>query len=77
MTIPRMPISLVAMAAMLLFGAVDASAYSSASYKREGLLAQWDAIDNAGNPRIFPRRGVVDVGCYESQQPPATVIFLK
>ena len=54
-----------------------ALAYSSASYKREGLLAQWDAIDNAGNPRIFPRRGVVDVGCYESQQPPATVIFFK
>ena len=25
-----------------------ALAYSSASYKREGLLAQWDAIDNAG-----------------------------
>ncbi len=26
----------------------SAFAYSSASYKREGLLAQWDAIDNAG-----------------------------
>ena len=30
-----------------------------------------------GNPRIIPRRGVVDVGCYESPLPPATVIFLK
>ena len=36
-----------------------------------------DATDIAGNPRIIPRRGVVDVGCYESPLPPATVIFFK
>ena len=44
--------------------------------------AVWNGVANAtdldGNPRIVPRRnGVVDAGCYESQQPPATVLFLK
>ncbi|MBQ6926408.1 MAG: hypothetical protein IJQ73_17365 [Kiritimatiellae bacterium] len=36
----------VVVSAALCAGTVFA--YSSASYKREGLLAQWDAIDNAG-----------------------------
>ena len=31
-----------------------------------------DATDIAGNPRIIPRRGVVDVGCYESPLPLAS-----
>ena len=39
---------LAAMAAAFLLVAADAAAYTSASYKREGLLAHWDAIDNAG-----------------------------
>ena len=44
--------------------------------------AIWNGVANAtdmdGNPRIVPRRiGVVDAGCYESQLPPATVLFLK
>ena len=44
--------------------------------------AMWNGVANPtdldGNPRIIPRRnGVVDAGCYESQQPPATVISLK
>ena len=66
------------------FKRVEAGDYRLAAGSRAigiGDNAIWagvaDATDIAGNPRIFPRRGVVDVGCYESQQPPATILFLK
>jgi hypothetical protein len=41
----------------------------------------WSSVANPtdldGNPRIIPRRGAVDAGCYELQKPGFTTLFLQ
>ena len=53
MTRNRMLGWLVAVAAS---AALPAAAYTSASYVQDGLIAQWDAIDNEGTGTHNPKR---------------------
>ena len=43
--------------------------------------AIWSSVANPtdldGNPRIMPRRGAVDAGCYELQRPGFTALYVQ
>ena len=49
----------------------------NSSCRDAGLNESWmvDAIDLAGKPRVF--HGVVDIGCYENQSMPHTVLMVR
>ncbi len=42
--------------AALAMGVANAATYTSASYVQDGLIAQWDGIDNAGTGVHDPTR---------------------